>query len=83
MILTIIYRYYRAQGIDISDIPFDHCNIPAVQSLVSEAQAAFLFLSNASSNILHYMKIFIMLTPPNSIVDSLDICWLLWYFIRP
>ncbi|KAG1149976.1 hypothetical protein G6F37_009269 [Rhizopus arrhizus] len=51
--LSVIYcyKYYRAQGIDISDIPFDHCNIPAVQSLVSEAQAAFLFLSNASTLI--------------------------------
>lgn len=41
-------RYYEERSTDDSDIPLDQCNIPEVQSVVSEAQAVIMFLSCAS-----------------------------------
>lgn len=41
-------RYYEERSADDSDIPLDQCNIPEVQSLVSETQAVIMFLGCAS-----------------------------------
>ncbi|KAG0756350.1 hypothetical protein G6F57_010665 [Rhizopus arrhizus] len=53
-VLSIIfcYKYYEERSADDSDIPLDQCNIPEVQSLVSETQAVIMFLGCASALLL-------------------------------
>ncbi|KAI9271443.1 major facilitator superfamily domain-containing protein [Sporodiniella umbellata] len=49
--LIFCYKYYLAKE-DTIEIPWDNCNIPAVQSLVSEATSLIVFLSYGSTMLL-------------------------------
>ncbi|KAG2233200.1 hypothetical protein INT48_007620, partial [Thamnidium elegans] len=47
--VVFCYRYYQSQTGESTDIPFENCTIPEVQSVISEAQAVIMFLTYAST----------------------------------
>ncbi|CAO3702380.1 unnamed protein product [Rhizopus stolonifer] len=50
--LIFCYKYYLAQDNNADNIPWDHCNIPEVQALVSRAQSIITFLAYGSTLLL-------------------------------